>query len=87
MYKKSNQTHLYSLLPFQCHLPFGIVSVEVPCTHPPNWDRVRHKVKQLPHEEEAQRDPGLVQLVALLEWPGPVCCTRVCVVNVVCMGT
>ena len=69
------------MLLFQCHLLFGTVSAEVPCTHPPDWGRVRHRVRQLLHEE-APRGPGLVQLVALLEWPGPVCCACVCVVNV-----
>ena len=71
-----------SVLLFQCHLLFGTVSAEVPCTHPPDWGRVRHRVRQLLHEE-APRGPELVQLVALLEWPGPVCCACVCVVNVV----
>ena len=67
----------FNTLCFQCHLPFGTVSAAVPYTHPPDWGRVRHRVRQLQHEE-VQRGPGSVQLVVLPEWPGPVCCVCVC---------
>ena len=54
------------------------MSVAVPCIHPLDWGRVRHRVRQL-QLEEVQRGPGSVQLVVLPEWPGPVCVARVCV--------